>query len=406
MVLVQHKRLLIVSYYFPPMREARALQLGKLIKYLSRQGVEGDVVCSTTTNEPDDSLSDNDLMGFGIHRVDFPETNKHKLADRLSTALLGVPVYLWAEKAKRKVLELLYGNGPHRYGWVLTCSQPLSSHLVGLFVRKLSPDLPWLAHFSDPVGHNPFLNHYNFPARMNMQRLEKLIVKRADRLLFVGGTLKDFFMRPYPYEAEKANVLPHVFDPELYTGTSFVDDGVLSLAYVGGFSKVRTFAPLVDLVHLLQAKSAPMHRLRIHLVGKRMAQAAAALNAIVPNLAVDAGEVPYQKSLEIMQQSGGLLVIDADLSISPFFPSKLADYLGSARPIVGISPRGSGSSAVLNGLDLPVFDYRHFDDLSSLLVQVLTGQRTLPVPDEILSQKFSAVQVATQFVQLLGELAK
>ena len=43
-----------------------------------------------------------------------------------------------------------------------------------------------------------------------------------------------------------------------------------------------------------------------------------------------------------------LLVIDAPLESSPFFPSKLADYIGAQKPIIGLTSKTSATVDILN----------------------------------------------------------
>jgi glycosyltransferase involved in cell wall biosynthesis len=48
-----------------------------------------------------------------------------------------------------------------------------------------------------------------------------------------------------------------------------------------------------------------------------------------------------------MQEADVLMVIDADVPDSVFLPSKLIDYLGAGRPVLGITPPDSGSARVI-----------------------------------------------------------
>ena len=56
--------------------------------------------------------------------------------------------------------------------------------------------------------------------------------------------------------------------------------------------------------------------------------------------------VTYIDSLEKMQESDLLLILDANFRNSVFFPSKLVDYIGAKKPILAITPEGSCANIV------------------------------------------------------------
>jgi hypothetical protein len=58
----------------------------------------------------------------------------------------------------------------------------------------------------------------------------------------------------------------------------------------------------------------------------------------VDNLVQIMGQVPPQRAAEIMRAAQALLVVEADMPISPFLPSKFADYAHAKRPILAITP--------------------------------------------------------------------
>ena len=71
---------------------------------------------------------------------------------------------------------------------------------------------------------------------------------------------------------------------------------------------------------------------------------------IACDVVVATQKVPYLESLSVMRSADVLLVIDAPLEVSPFFPSKLADYMGANRPILGITPAQGATADILRRL--------------------------------------------------------
>ena len=88
--------------------------------------------------------------------------------------------------------------------------------------------------------------------------------------------------------------------------------------------------------------------------------------------------VDYRASLRLMPQADALLLIDAALSESPFFPSKLADYLGAGRPILGLTPDGTAAD-LLRAYGAPV---AHPDDQGAVIDCLCALLWLRPHPDE------------------------
>jgi hypothetical protein len=119
--------------------------------------------------------------------------------------------------------------------------------------------------------------------------------------------------------------------------------------------------------------------------------------------------VPYQESLDLMSSADGLLVIDAPSDLSVFLPSKLIDYIGSGRPILGITPAGTASNLICE-MGGQVADPRAVDQVSNQLVkfiQLLRDRRQEITPrvwgNPDVRRTYEVGRVASEFMELLNE---
>lgn len=402
---VPEKKILIVSYLFPPSLAARALQLGKLVKYLLRMGAKIEVVTSACSES---SVLEQNKQSSWLQ--EHPNLLVHALApqssclyDSASSFLKGLPFQSWTKMATQKVLSLLQHNGADYYHCIMSCAHPMDSHVATLAIKSKYPEMPWLVHFSDPWAKNPFDRTGRWWQRGWRAYLEGMVMDRADRILFVSDELREYVMGFHPTQSPKASTLVHVYDPELY-GCSPCDGDRFCITYVGGFSNTRHIGPLVDVFQQLKDRGINLAQVRLNLVGKNMEQEVEAINSISPGLAGSPGQVEYTRSLEIMTQSDLLLLIDANLESSPFFPSKLADYIGARRPIMGISPENSCSTGMLKKLGMPVFDYDHLTECADYLQNLFQRRVSLPEMCESQAERYAAGRVAEEYLELLTSL--
>jgi glycosyltransferase involved in cell wall biosynthesis len=294
---------------------------------------------------------------------------------------------------------------------LLTFGVPMSDHLLGL---RLKPklDVPWVAHFSDPWLDNAFHRH-NLLSNLINRRLERKVIRAADRLIFTSAETLDLVMRKYPPQWRgKATVLPHSFDPALYPVSSPDARGPV-VRYLGNFYGHRSPVPLFRALRtVLLNEPALLKGVRVELVGQmpqRMREHAT-LRALPAELVRLVDTVPYSRSLQLMSDADLLLVIDGPDDLSVFLPSKLVEYLGSGTPIFGIVPPGT-SARLLERVGAQVADPREPAEVAKGLRQALrlvhsrrsaTGRRTWG--DDAVRAEFHVDKVRRDLLGILKQV--
>lgn len=399
--------ILIASYHFTPAPATRGLQVAKLLKYALRAGATIEIV-TAPNGAPEGTSHDPGVPWFPpderltVHRV---ASRVPRAFDRASSLLTSRPLRSWGWAAQRCCLDLLASRGAQAYACLMTCAMPIDSHAPGLAAKRVHPRLPWLAHFSDPYANNPLYPPRGFWQAHARRRFENRVVGAADRLLFVGDGLREHVMGLHPVARDKARTLFHVFDPELYGDATPTDEDVLTVTYLGGLAKRRNIEPLLRVLEHLKATGAPLERLRFRMVGDELAESSAALNAIVPGAAAFVGRVSYLESLRLMREADLLLLIDANVGASPFYPSKLADYFGAGRPVLAITPPYSYSTVLLREAGMPCFGYEELEACADWLARQVRGETTLPSVRKEALARFEAPAVARRFLDLVAEVA-
>jgi len=110
------------------------------------------------------------------------------------------------------------------------------------------------------------------------------------------------------------------------------------------------------------------HRVRFELVGA-MDPAIAEdpdFKNLPENLLLLHRRVDYLHSLALIRDANGLLLIDGSDDRSVFLPSKLIDYIGAGRPILGLTPPGP-AARVIRELSGCVIDPSRTDEIANAL---------------------------------------
>lgn len=260
---------------------------------------------------------------------------------------------------------------------VFTFGNPMSTHFVGLLAKKHFPGIQWLAHFSDPWVDNP-LQEYTAWNRFLNQHLQNQVFAKADKLIFTSYETKNLAMKPYGEAIQKkAYVLPHCYDSDLYPKAKS-KHAPLIIRHLGSFYGKRQPDCLFQAVESL-SKSNPqiLEGTRFELVGidpkkyqDKIPQTVKSLFHLLPM-------VDYLKSLEMMSEADLLILIDAPAEESVFFPSKLADYIGAKKRILGITPEGTAKN-ILESLDHPTAPPKDIEkiakELEFCLKELKTGE--------------------------------
>jgi len=346
-------KLLAVSFSYPPKQEPRAIQVSRLLKHLNASTV---LVCEGNGAEQSDSAGLGDLESFlqKILRVPLTTSPGRDFMNRFSRRVY-VPVWSrtpdqfgpW-KKPVLAAIDRFMSTQRYQPHVLVTFAFPLIDNIIGLELKRRLK-LPWLAHFSDPWVDSPFRTDDRLTRALNA-RLEHSVIERADLLVFTSRETADLVMEKYkPALRAKVRIVPHAYEPDLFSGAPDNDGGRLVIRYLGDLYLSRTPKPLFRALEILAVKEPDLlQKFRFEIVGDvhDLNLEQMGLSQLPEGLVVIRPRVNYCDSLSMMTSAAGLMVIDAPVpknSESVFLPSKLIEYVGADRPIIGLTPPGTAS---------------------------------------------------------------
>ncbi|NND87937.1 MAG: glycosyltransferase, partial [Flavobacteriaceae bacterium] len=214
------KRVLIITYYWPPAGGPGVQRWLMFVKYFKRFGIEPIVYIPEGASYPlvDEKLSSE--IDTEVEIISTPVKEPYKLAQLFSkkqTQQLSRGIISSSEPSfVEKLLLFIRGNffiPDARVGWVppsisylskyiaentidsiVTTGPPHSLHLIGMKLKE-QLSIPWLADFRDPwttIHYHKKLRLTKSAAKKH-QQLEKKVLTTADQIVVTSPTTKTEF---------------------------------------------------------------------------------------------------------------------------------------------------------------------------------------------------------------------
>ena len=290
---------------------------------------------------------------------------------------------------------------------LLTMSTPFHAHMVGLALRQRYSALPWAAYFSDPapiglVGG--YWRRYRLPGLYQYQRRQtRQVLQTADRLLLTNELASSSFTPLVGADTlAKARVIRHIAEPI----ENDAEPELGWLTHIGSIDLPRCCLPLLRAVKQLASNDTHFRGLRsVGTVNPRFLQQAEQVGAS-PGL-TPTGPVSHQQAQVYSQTAQALLVIEADLPVSYFSPSKLAEYAFHGRPIFAITPPSSTIRSLMASHPVGTAVDWHAPDLATRLAQFWAETQTHSLDGfEGLQGLFSAKKNAELLLEAVRDLRR
>ena len=345
------KRLLLVSYYFPPLAGSGVFRPLRLSKYLPRFGWQVTVLSVSARARvlKDPSLVAEIPPGCRVLRstsleprtamIALNKLGLRRLAARIQAFFMVPDDQIgWVPLARLRGARLLERE-PHDA--MVTTAGPYSAHLVGLGLHRKT-GIPWVADFRDEWTTNPYLrDRYptSWHCRMN-RRQERRVLEQAQRVVCVSRPWLDAIRELTPdADEDKFRVLPNGYDAEHFPDRPAPPPDRFRIVYTGMFYGHRSPAFFLEGVRrALDSGRIPAGDLEILLVGHTGFADAASLGGLPPGVVRVMEQRPYFEALELLQTAALLLLVIPREGGAGNHTGKLFPYLASGRPILALAP--------------------------------------------------------------------
>jgi glycosyltransferase involved in cell wall biosynthesis len=394
--MAEPKKLLIITYYWPPAGGPGVQRWLKFVKYLPEFNVQPIVYIPENPTYP---IIDNGLESevsekaiilkkkifepyglasfFGKNKTKkissgiIPNQKKQSFLEKTLLWVRGnifIPDarFLWVKPSVKYLSKYIQENN---IDTIVTSGPPHSLHLIGLQLKK-DLGVKWFADFRDPwttIGYHKALK-LSSSAEQKHKALEKEVLTSADTIIVTSKTTKTEFEA---ITSRPIEVITNGYDVEKTTKKPL--DDKFTLAHIGSFLSERNPRILWKALKELTKENKDFKNdFQLKLIGAVSQEVLDTISEFKLNeFVLNLGYVSHQEAVEHQRKSQVLLLIEINSEdTKSIIPGKLFEYMVSERPIIAIGPENSDFAEIITSTNTGVFfTYEEKEKLKALLLK-------------------------------------
>ena len=363
------KKVLIISYYWPPAGGPGVQRWMKFVKYLPEYNIKPILYIPENPNYPIYDYSLNDEVSEKLEIIknpiteisniisnskslnlirsgNIPNPKEQSLFQRLLFFIRGnlfIPdmKILWKNKSIDFIENYLSKT---KIDVVITTGPPHSLHLIGYELKKRL-NIKWISDFRDPWVNLNYLNRFHLlpSVKRRHKKLRDKVLINSNSVIVTSEKLKKLYKEIAPNIFKITNG----YDYEYSTVNI---DSKFSISHIGSLYPERNPKYLWDIIDEICINNEEFRsNLQINFIGNTSEKIIKYLsNKTFKSCVKFFDYVDYKRAIEFMCSSQILLMVEVNDNDSSYaIPGKLFDYLNSKRPIIAIGPDRSEVNQIL-----------------------------------------------------------
>ena len=387
------KRVLVITYYWPPAGGSGVQRVAKFCKYLPRFGWEPVVltVREGTYFAMDPSLEKDLCHIREVHKARSVEL--HRITGRAGDGKSNASLLSPKGTLLRHFLELArlnllipdarigwYPNAVHmgqrvcktnRIDLIFSSCPPFTTHLVAKRIRNKCR-LPWVADFRDPwveqaCYNTVFRNIITFELN---KRLELSVLKTADVVVTVGKKMRDLLASKA--SRPRIETITNGYDEADFSGHENPSSTFFYLSYFGTLHDTQKPEPFFKALSTLSSSHKAFNRdFRIRFVGNISSETLRKVNTMFGREQWSwIKYLEHEEMIRMLQEEQVLvLLVNRVPHNRLIITGKIFEYLRTGNPVLGIGPEDSEASDILKETGAgQMFDYADTDRTADFIL--------------------------------------
>lgn len=398
---MESKKILIITYYWPPAGGPGVQRWLKFAKYLPEFGWKPIIF---TPENPSYPLIDESLMKDVPEDLEIIKTKiwePYQLAEKLNKSNKKFKAGQFDvgnnQSWKSKLSIWVRGNffiPDARVFWVnpsvkfleqylkinnidvvVTSGPPHSLHLIGLSLKKTFPNMRWIADFRDPWTEISYYKHLKLTNRSDKKhrQLESEVFKNADITLATSYTDAENFRK----NGANALCITNGFDESDSSNSQTLKPSnsptKFTLSYIGVLEQLRNPENLWKALHdLVKTNTDFAEDFRLKFVGRIDDKILKSIeNSSLKNHIENLGYLQHDKAIDEMWNSEMLLITNFPNEFSKgIIPGKIFEYLATGKQIISFGPNDADVAKILDETNAGKhFGYQDFETIKQFILE-------------------------------------
>ena len=379
------KKVLFITYYWPPAGGAPINRILKFYQYLPEFGWEPVIL---TTEGGDFPFEDDSLLkevrpetkiyrskGLSLHKIfskvspkskknfvpyGFTDASKSSFMDKLSRWVkynfIPDTRFPWYFSTVDKAIKIIKEE---KIDLIFSSSPPQTNHIIARKAARKT-GLPWVADFRDPWTDVFWLlnNSIRWKWIHNIdKRIERKTIAKMDAVITVGPSLVEILQRK---TSKKINMITNGYDDKYFANFHYKPNQKFTITYAGSLSKEQDPVCFFDALELLKDNKDFFENSELLFLGNFPVY----LKDLIEKSSYKEKTIflPYTfytDSLESIANSELLLlIVPKTLDNKCIITSKLFDYMGAQRPVLAFGPTDGDAAVILKDAGAgAIYDY-------------------------------------------------
>ena len=416
------KKVLVVSYGYPPLTAPGTFRMMKMIKYL--KDFEWYPVVLTVKN-PDPLLDSIDPFFFNIS--DYKDIEIVRTYCLNLGLIFGSIEKLWRSIRALMIPDIYIGWVPHtikkaiklvkreKIDAILCTYSPTTNILIGFILKKFTKK-PLIVDYRDVLGG---IHPSSFHAWIDLKLHEK-VLSLADYVTVVNDSEKRILLELFPFmDPNRVKILENCYDPSDFKGIEPKKFDKLTFLHAGGlfrdyfrntsdriaprdvFDRITPFRVFAKAIYeLIREKSIEPNEFQVVLIG----WVDPSVNTIIRDLGLEKiiryeGAKRHREAIRYMLGADVLLLIQGTKSATTL---KLFEYMASNGFILNIEDRDGEASKLIKkagcGITVPPSE----EEIKEVLVRIIEDRSFREVRcRKSFVKNFSAKEIARKLAGIL-----
>lgn len=415
-------KVLVLAYYYPPMGLSGVQRTLKFTKYMPRFNWEPTVITAgniayfahdfSLLKEAEEAgvkiirteaYDPNSIIGKKYGTVNMPKEFVRKLYSNFSKSFF-IPdnKKSWAKRAYQKAREVLKKE---RFDIIYVTIPPYSSFV---YAAKLKQEfqIPLFVDYRDLWLGNHFAFYPTPWHRIKHKKLEYVSLHNSNKIIVINRRIKENLLTTYNFlNFNEIVIIPHGFDPADFESDLPKQNptGKIKLTYSGIFYESITPVYLLKAFKQLSVERPDISaKYQIEFIGLLRKENKKLISEL--GLTDSVNEVGYLEHIEAVKRIRQSDILWMMIGNSPnsdtISTSKLFEYFGSRKPILGSVPEGVAKTALQEYGASFITPPDDVVQIKQKLIEIhnLFVEDKLPKPNEEFVNKHNRINLTEQLV--------